>query len=129
MAEKQYVCGYAHCLHCGQKIPQSEAVVVGGRKYHWDCAAHKQQMQRIRNTYFSELNEETSDKEEEKNKFKILAKVLNDLIYKNNVDIDYVEFCINHYAAYKWKFKNPLMLCNLKDNKVMERKWERSKGR
>lgn len=129
MAEKQYVCGYAHCLHCGQKIPQSEAVAVGSRKYHWDCAAHKQQMERIRNTYFSELNEEVPDQKEEKDKFKILGKVLNDLIYKNGEDIDYVEFCVNYYVSYKWKFKSPLMLRNLKGNKVMERKWKNSKGR
>lgn len=129
MAEKQYVCGYAHCLHHGQKISESEAVVVGKKRYHWDCAANRQQMERIRNTYFGELNEEVLDQEEEKNKFKILGKVLNDLIYKNGVDIEYVEFCINYYASYKWKFKSPLILRNIKGNKLMERKWSNSKGR
>lgn len=129
MAEKQYVCGYAHCLHYGQKIPQSEAVVVGSRKYHWDCAAHKQQMERIRNTYFNELNEPVEDEIEEKNKFKILGKVLNDLIYKDGLEIDYVEFCINDHVSYKRKFKSPLILRYIRDNKMMKRRWEKSKGR
>lgn len=129
MAEKQYVCGYTHCLHYGQKILQSEAVAVGSRKYHWDCAAQKQQMERIKNTYFSELNEVTPNKDEENNKFKILGKVLNDLIYKNDLNIDYVEFCVNYYASYKKKFKSPLILRYLNGNKVMERKWNNSKGK
>ena len=121
MPDREYVCAYKHCLHHGEKVKASEAVVVGKKHYHWDCAATKQEIEEIRNTYVERIDNEVS--------FPVLSKVLNDLIFKYNMDIDYIRFAINYYADYKTKVKSPFTLLYLRNNDFMKKKWEKSKGR
>lgn len=121
MAEREYVCSYSHCLHNGEKVKQSESVVVGRKHYHWDCAATKQELEDIRNTYIEKIDEDAS--------FPILSKVLNDLVFKYDIDIDFLKFAVNYYADYKVKVKSPFTLLYLRKNDYMKKKWEKSKGR
>ena len=51
MADKEYVCGYNHCLHHGEKVKSSESVVVGKKHYHWDCAETKQKIKECVDLY------------------------------------------------------------------------------
>jgi hypothetical protein len=121
VAEREYICSYSHCLHGGAKVKRSEAVVVGRRHYHWDCAAMKQELEEIRNIYAERIDANVS--------FPILSKVLNDLVFKYEVDIGYLKFAVNYYAEYKVKVKSPFTLLYLRKNDYMLDKWERYKGR
>lgn len=121
MPDREYVCAYKHCLYHGEKVKSSEAVVIGKKHYHWDCAATKQEIEEIRNTYIERIDNEA--------KFPILSKVLNDLVFKYDVDIDYIRFAINYYADYKTKVKSPFALLYLRNNDFMKKKWEKSRGR
>lgn len=121
MSDREYVCAYKHCLHHTEKVKASEAVVVGKKHYHWDCAATKQEIEEIRNTYIERIDNEVS--------FPVLSKVLNDLVFKYSMDIDYIRYAINYYADYKTKVKSPFTLLYLRNNDFMKKKWEKSKGR
>lgn len=82
MADKEYVCAYKYCLHHGQKIKESEAVVVGRKKYHWDCAMTRQQIEECVALYMSYI--------EDKTQYPIARRAINSLVFKNNVPIEYI---------------------------------------
>lgn len=119
MPEREYKCGYSHCFHNGQKVKLSEAVKVGNKYYHWDCAATKQEIDDIRHIYLDEIDNTAS--------FPILSRVLNDLVFKYDMDIDYIRFAVTYYADYHIKIKSPFTLLYLRNNDFMKRKWEQSK--
>lgn len=116
MNDKEYVCGYAHCLHNGQKVKESEAVILGKKRYHWDCALTKQEIEEIRSIYMNRIDEKAD--------WRMVTKILNDLILKYGLEIDYVRYVIEYYADYGIKVKSPFSLLYLRTNSVMRRKWE-----
>lgn len=118
---KEYVCKYKYCLHKGEKIPESDVVLIGKNRYHWDCATVKQQIDDIKNTYFERIDGEAS--------FPVLSKVLNDLVFKYGQDVDYIQYAVEYYARMKMKIKSPFSLLYLRQNDYMKEKWERHKKR
>lgn len=52
MKEKEYVCGFTHCLHSGKKVPSDIAVKDGTRYYHPDCIKDKQTRTQIFDIYY-----------------------------------------------------------------------------
>lgn len=121
MTDKEYVCAYKYCLHHGEKVKSSESVVIKKKHYHWDCAATKQEIDELRNVYFERIDSKAS--------FPVLSKVLNDLVFKYNLEIDYIRFALNYYADTKSRVKSPFTLLYLRNNDFMRKKWEISKGR
>ena len=121
MTEKMYKCAYTHCLHHGQKIPQSEAVEDNGKRYHWDCLQTKQDLTEIRRIYYEFIADDV--------KFPVLAKVLNDLIFKYEFDIDYIKFIVCfiacNYKSKNHKIKSPFTLISLaKEGQGIREKYE-----
>ena len=92
MAEKEYVCAYNKCLHHGEKVKASESVVINKRRYHWDCAAIKQEIQDCINTYMDLI--------EDKTQYPIVCKTINTLVFKNNVPIDFIKKKIESSKLY-----------------------------
>lgn len=115
MTEREYVCAYPRCLHHGVKVKASDAVVINKKRYHWDCAKTKQQLEYIRNYYFENIDGTVN--------FAILSKVLNTLVFEDGLDIDFVKFAIEYYGKYKMKIKSPFYLTYLKKNKMLKNKW------
>ena len=120
MQDKERVCAYKYCLHGKEKVKESEAVVIKNKYYHWDCAATKQEIEELRNTYFERIDRDAS--------FPILSKILNDLVFKYNLEIDYIRYALNYYAEYKVKVKSPFSLLYLRNNDYMRKRWKYSKG-
>ena len=122
MADKEYVCAYKHCLHHGERVKSSESVVISKKHYHWDCASIKQEIEEIRNAYYEKIDKDVS--------FPVLTKVLNDLIFKYELEVEFVKFAVNYYADYKVKVKSPFTLLYLRKNDYMREKWKKkTKGR
>ena len=92
MADKQYVCAYPHCLHHGEKVSVSEAVVIGKKYYHWDCASIKQEIQDCAQTYVEYMNE--------KSQYPIVLRIINTLVFKNSVPIEFVKKKIEGSQKY-----------------------------
>ena len=80
--EKEYICAYNHCLHHGQKVKSSESVVINKKHYHWDCAAMKQEIKECVDMYMSYIEDQTQ--------YPIVTKIINTLVFKNEVPVDYI---------------------------------------
>lgn len=93
MADKEYVCAYKeHCLHHGAKVKASESVVINKKHYHWDCAAMKQEIQDCANTYIEYIDDKTQ--------YPIVLKIINTLVFKNGVPIDFIKKKIESSKLY-----------------------------
>lgn len=83
MADKEYVCAYKYCLHHGSKVKASESVLVGKKHYHWDCAAMKQDVKDCVDMYMEYV--------EDKTRYPMATKIINILVFKNQIPIDFVK--------------------------------------
>lgn len=92
MPEKEYVCAYPHCLHHGEKVLASESVVIGKKHYHWDCAALKQEIQDCANTYIKYT--------EDKTQYPTVMRILNTMVFKNKVPIEFIKRKIESSKTY-----------------------------
>lgn len=92
MPEKEYVCAYPHCLHHGEKVLASESVVIGKKHYHWDCAALKQEIQDCANTYIEYT--------EDKTQYPTVMRILNTMVFKNKVPIEFIKRKIESSKTY-----------------------------
>ena len=119
MPEKYYTCAYNHCLHNGEKVPESSAVVIGGKHYHWDCAQTKNDIREIKNIYINHIDGDVN--------VPTLLKVINDLVFKYDLELDYIKFALRYYSKYHIKVKSPFTLLYLRKNDMMKRKYERQK--
>lgn len=90
--EKEYVCGYKHCLHHGDKVKDSESVVIGKKHYHWDCAALKQEIQDCADTYVEYIGDKT--------KYPMILKIITTMVFNNHIPIDYIKEKIEHSRSY-----------------------------
>ena len=82
MAVKEYTCAYPYCFHHGQKVSASEAVVINKKYYQWDCAATKKEIQQCAQSYV----EYTGNKDQ----YPIVIRIINTMVFKNNVPIDFI---------------------------------------
>lgn len=82
MADKQYICGYNHCLHHGQPIKKSEAVMIGRKYYHWDCAEIKQKIKSCADMYIENV--------EDKSTYPAAINIITNMVFKNRVPVDYI---------------------------------------
>ena len=93
MADREYVCAYKnYCLHHGDKVKSSEAVVINNKRYHWDCAAMKQEIQDCVSTYMSYI--------EDKTQYPVVVKIINTLVFKNRVPVDFIKKKIESSKLY-----------------------------
>ena len=82
MADKEYVCAYKHCLHHGEKVKSSESVVVGKKRYHWDCAETKQKIKECVDLYMEYI--------EDKTQYPMAVRIINNLVFKNMIPVDFI---------------------------------------
>ena len=98
MKEKEYVCAYKHCLHHGEKVKASEAVMLSNKRYHMDCAALKQEIQYCVSAYM--------EYKEDKTEYPIASRIINTLVFKNNVPVEYIKNKIE--ASKKYYSERPV---------------------
>lgn len=92
MADKEYVCAYKYCLHHGEKVKASESVVISKKHYHWDCAAMKQEINDCANSYLECI--------EDKTQYPVVMRIMNTLVFKNKVPIDFIKENIEQSKLY-----------------------------
>ena len=90
--EKEYICAYKYCLHHGDRVKDSESVVINRKHYHWDCAGMKQEITDCVNTYMSYI--------EDKTKYPIDYRAINTMVFKNRVPIEYIRKNIESSKLY-----------------------------
>ena len=92
MTDKEHVCAYKYCLHHGEKVKASNAVVINKKYYHWDCAAIRQEIQDCASTYIGYVDD--------KSQYPMAIKAINTLVFKNKVPIDYIRKNIESSKYY-----------------------------
>jgi hypothetical protein len=119
---REYVCGYVHCLHHGEKIKEEDAVIVGKRKFHKDCAEYKQYIDKMKDLYFDNIDKNA--------KYQEVLGVLNNIIFKKGVDPKFMIFAMEYIIRKKAKVKSPYVLHYLPENKLIQQLYnkERSKN-
>lgn len=117
MAEKTYVCGYNHCQK-HEKIPASEAVIVGGRRYHRECADIRIKIIEIRNLYIENIDKNVN--------FPELAGVINRIIFEKQTDVNYMLFAMKNIIRRKLRIKSPYTLYYIAENKQIYEMWKKS---
>lgn len=81
--EKEFVCAYKYCLHHGEKVKSSEAVILSKKHYHWDCAGMKQEIMKCVNLYMKSVDDKT--------KFPMVCKIINTLVFNYKVPVEFIE--------------------------------------
>lgn len=80
--EREFVCAYKYCLHHGERVKDSAAVVINQKHYHWDCAAMKREINDCADLYTSYV--------EDKSLFPTACRIINNLVFKNKVPIEFI---------------------------------------
>lgn len=116
MAEKEYICGYNHCVKPNEKVLASESVIVGKRRYHKACADLRSKIEKIKRIYFDYIDD--------KSDFVQVVGVINNLIFTKAYDVDYVEFMLKYTAIYGKNIKSPYILHTIIENGIVEKKYK-----
>lgn len=115
MATKSYVCGYKHCqIH--EKVLESNAVIVGKRRYHKECAELRNKINQLKELYLDNIDPNTPMVE--------LLGVINRIIFTNHTDIDYMLYAVTDLIQRKVKIKSPYTLYYIADNKQKYSRWK-----
>lgn len=121
MANKEYVCGYKHCLKLYEKIPASEAVIVGKHRYHKECAEIHAKIENIKRIYFDYIDN--------KSDYVQVVGVINNLIFTKSYTVDYIEFTMKYVTVYCGKIRSPYVLHTIVKNGIVEKKYNNEKLR
>lgn len=82
MADRMYICGYKHCLYPNEKVASSDSVIICKRHYHTDCAELRMKIKESVSLYMEFV--------EDKSQFPAATSIINNLVFKSGVPIDYV---------------------------------------
>lgn len=114
--EKSYKCGYNHCLKPDEKVPESESVLVGKRRFHKECAELREQIERIKRIYFDHIDN--------KSDYVQVVGVVNHLIFKKGYSADYIEFLLMYLSIFYYNLKSPYALHRIAENSFIKEKYD-----
>jgi len=120
MKEKVYKCSFKHCQHESCEVLQGEAVLVGKRHMHKDCSEISENIANIRDLYYEKISNTVVIKQ--------LVSVINNLVFKKNIDAGYILFALNHAIVAKIPIKSPYGLHYLVDNKRIKDLWNKKQA-
>lgn len=118
--EKTYKCAFKHCKHDDKDISQNEAVKVGNRYMHEDCANISENITHIRDLYYEKISNTVVVKQ--------LVSVINSLVFTKNIDSEYLLFALNHAITNKTPIKSPYGLHYLVDNSRIKEAWKKKQS-
>jgi hypothetical protein len=114
--EKYFKCGFKHCIH-ESDVSQDEAVKVGNRYLHKDCAVISDNLAQIRDTYYEKVSKTVVMKQ--------LVNTINNIVFVKNIDSGYLLFAINQALATNIPIKSPYGLHYLVDNQRIKEAWNK----
>lgn len=118
---KTYKCGYRHCVKPDEKVLETEAVRVGRRYYHPECSKMADKIDVIKKIYFDYIDDKSNYVE--------VVGVINNLIFKKQYDVDFVEFLMKYTVVYGGKIKSPYILHVIAKNGIVDKKYNDEKLR
>lgn len=113
---KTYKCAFKHCKHQSQVLQENEAVKVGNRYMHEDCARTSENMIKVRDVYYERISQEVV--------MKILVRVIQNIVLEKGIDAEYLVFAIEYAADNKIPIRSPYGLYYLVDNYKVKEAWK-----
>lgn len=120
MVDDLVKCANTHCKHESRELPRDSATRVGKRYMHGDCAIKNTYVQKVRDLYYEEVSDTVV--------IKNLVATINNIVYKKNVDAEYLYFALSHAIVAKIPIKSPYSLHYLVDNDRIKKLWEKKKS-
>lgn len=120
MTDKTYKCAFKHCNHDDENVPQNEAVKIGNRYMHEDCAKISENITKIRDIYYEKVSNTVVVKQ--------LVSVINSLVFTKKIDSEYLLFALNYAIANKTPIKSPYGLHYLVDNNRIKDAWKKKQS-
>lgn len=120
MPDKIYKCAFKHCKHESCEIPQDEAVKVGNRYMHSDCANISENIAKVRDFYYENISKTVVMKQ--------LVGVINNLVFTKDIDSEYLLFALTHSVSAKIPIKSPYGLHYLVDNQRIKDLYKKKKA-
>lgn len=120
MSKKTYKCAYKHCQHESCEVTQDEAVKVGNRYMHPDCAEKSEYIIKTRDYYYENVSNTVVVKQ--------LVSVINNLVAKKGIDPRYLYFALEYAVSNKIPLRSPYGLHYLVDNNRIKDAWNKKKS-
>lgn len=115
--EKTFKCAFKHCRHSSCEVPQGEAVKIGNRYYHKDCADIRNNIESIKKLYCEKVSNTVVIQQ--------LTNVVNNIVFQKNVDSAYLLFALRFSIANKININSPYGLHYIIDNYRIKNAWSK----
>lgn len=120
MKEKTiFKCGYSHCKHGGE-VNKEDGVLSGTRWFHPDCLAEKNAILEIIDVWYKRVDEHPI--------FTNLRRTIDNLVYKEGNDAEFLLFSLNYCLDHGWNLKHPPGLRYVAKNEDAKKAWEKQKA-
>ena len=110
-------CRYSHCRHESREIKDGDAVTENGKTYyHKDCMREKKMIDAIIGIY--------ADRVEKDPDYSQLRRIINCLLYKRNVNVDFLYFAVS-YATERGYLHHPAGLYHIVKSEDIIKEWKK----
>ncbi|MDD4805060.1 MAG: hypothetical protein PHN69_08035 [Candidatus Pacebacteria bacterium] len=95
--EKEYKCGYTHCLH-GGTVASSLAIKDGVKYYHPDCLQQKKDKRKVVNIFYKHINKTEVGAQ--------LTKIINEIVDSGKATSEFLLYAICYVVHHKIPLKH-----------------------
>ena len=113
---RKYKCQYRHCQHPEDLMLKEDAVLIGTKRMHKDCAEIRNTIERAKRIFFDHIKADVD--------YVQTVGVLNNLVFKKGYSADYVEFALMWLALRGAKVNSPYSLHLVMQNKLISRDYK-----
>lgn len=117
---KVYKCGFRHCQHESCEVSQEEAVQVGRRYFHSDCAEIYYNMQEIQRLYREKISNTVVMPQ--------LLSVINNIVFTKHIESSYLLFALKFAINTKISIRSPYSLHYLVDRYQVKEAWKKKQS-
>lgn len=114
-----YKCSFKHCSHASCEISQDEAVRIGNRYFHRDCAKTRNNIEEIKRLYYEKISNTVVMSQ--------LLSSVNNIIFRKNVDSEYLLYALRYAIEHNIKLNSPYGLHYLIDDYKIRQAWTKRK--
>lgn len=119
-AEKRYKCAFKHCIHESNELLPDQAVKIGNRYLHKDCAEIRQNIEKTRDIYYLRVSNTVVMSQ--------LVKVIQHLVFNKKVDSGYLVFALTYALDNGMTIRSPYGLYYIVDNQRIKDAWSKKKA-
>lgn len=117
--KKMCKCAFKHCSHKSCEVSQDEAVKIGNRYFHKDCADIRNNIEQIKSLYYEKVSNTVVISQ--------LLSVVNNIIFKKKMDSAYLLFALRFAVANNIRLNSPYGLHYLVDNNRIKTAWTKQR--